>query len=82
MKLGTIAILPDPRELWSNVLHNSDAEYNMLSLVREIKQEYGINWIGFDMDNTNSEYKSKYKVIDEKKFGYFIIRHSDLIDNF
>jgi hypothetical protein len=80
MQLGNIAILPDPRELWSKVLNHDDDSYNMILLIRELKSEYGITWVGFE--NSNSEYQSKYKVIDEKKFGYFIIRHSDLIENF
>jgi len=52
----------------------------MISLIKELKLEYGITWIGFE--DSSTEYQSKYKVIDEKKFGYFIIRHSDLIENF
>lgn len=80
MQLGNIAVLPDPRELWTKVLHHNDDEYNMIRLIQELKSEYGITWVGFE--SSNSEYQSRYKVIDEKKFGYFIIRHSDLIDNF
>lgn len=80
MRLGNLAVLPDPRELWSDVLQHSDDNYNMLSLIREIKADYGIVWVGFD--DSTSERQSKYRVVDEKKFGYFIIRHSDLIKNF
>jgi hypothetical protein len=80
MQLGNIAVLPDPRELWSKVLSHNDDSYNMLSLIKELKSEYGITWVGFE--DSTSEHQSKYKVIDEKKFGYFIIRHSDLIENF
>lgn len=79
MQLGNIAILPDPRELWSKVLNHDDDSYNMLLLIREVKSEYGIVWIGFESNSSN---QSRYKVVDEKKFGYFIIRHSDLIENF
>jgi hypothetical protein len=81
MQLGNIAILPDPRELWSKVLRHDDDSYNMLSLIKELKSEYGITWVGFE-NFGNILNQSKYKVIDEKKFGYFIIRHSDLIENF
>lgn len=80
MKLGNIAVLPDPRELWSDVLFYSDDNYNMLSLIRELKSQYGITWVGFE--DSSSDKQSRYKIIDEKKFGYFIIRHSDLIKNF
>ena len=77
MQLGNVAVLPDPRDLWSKVLQYNDDTYNMLDLIREVKGKYGIQWVGFEHTGN-----SKYKVIDEKKFGYFIIRHSDLIENF
>ena len=80
MTLGNIAVLPDPREMWHKVLCHDDDSYSMLSLIQELKTEYGITWLGFE--ETGGKYQSRYRVIDEKKFGYFIIRYSDLIDNF
>jgi hypothetical protein len=80
MTLGETTVLPDPREMWSEVLSHSDDDYNMLGLIRELKTQYGITWIGFE--HSTAERNSIYKIIDEKKFGYFVIRHSDLIKDF
>jgi hypothetical protein len=78
MKKGDAVILPDPRHLWDRCLGLPDENYSMLNLLKELKSKYGLSWVTFE-GNTQL---SRYKIIDEKKFNYFYIKFSDLIENF
>ena len=78
MIYGKSVKLPDPRYMWSDVLERNDDDYSMLGLIHELKSDYGIVWTGFD--HKGAEHKSHYKIVDNKKFGYFVIKHSDLIE--